>query len=124
MGDRVLLVGRLLLLVDRVRLGREARHDKIEHLAECMVREERGVLEEELERVQMRRPGNGFGVGGYRIDNFIQHRVDETVCERFGVIFAVEKAIVYFGRRYAEGIAHVMLERIVDIKVDAVHVAW
>lgn len=55
------------------------------------------------------------------IDNRVQHGVDDRICERFGVIFAVKKGAVGLWRGYCCGIGHVMLERIVDIEVDCCH---
>lgn len=56
-----------------------------------------------------------------RVDDRIQHRVDDRICERARFIFAIEQRAVSLWGRYCGWIRHVMLERIVDIEIECRH---
>ena len=69
----------------------------------------------------MRAPRDGIGVLGDGINDGIQDGIDDAVRQRLGLVFAVEKRTVCLRSRYRGRVAHVMLERIVDIELDIVH---
>ena len=69
----------------------------------------------------MRAPCDSIGVLCNSIHDRVQHGVDDAVGERFWIILAVEERAVGLGSRNARRVAHVVLERIVDVEVDVVH---
>ena len=69
----------------------------------------------------MRAPGDGIGILCNRIHDGVQHGVDNAVGESLWVVLAVEERAICFRSRNSSWIAHIMLERIVDVEVDIVH---
>ena len=84
-------------------------------------RENGCALEQKLQGIETGALRDGVRILGDCIDNGVEHGEDRAVREGFGVVFAVDKPAVCFGRRDTGGIAHVMLKRIVDVEVDVVH---
>ena len=80
-----------------------------------------GALEQELERVEMRAPRDGIGILCDGVHDGVENGVDDAVCQGLWLVLAVEQGAVCFGSRDGGRIAHVMLERIVDIELDVVH---
>lgn len=65
---------------------------------------------------------DSIGVLGDGVNNGVEDCIDDgIICEGFGLVLAIGQRAVSFWSWYPRGVAHVVLECIVDVEADAVH---